>query len=303
MIQTSEPQSAHASRRRTDYLARTMNSLPDILAIGLLIGGAILMLLPFMWMFSTSLRPAQESYKLPPAWLPTEWNVETYVAVFQSSVPILAFAWNSIKVTFSVTLGQLITCSMAGFAFARLRFPFRNLLFVLLLGSLMVPGQVTIIPVFIIMRRLGLVDNHLSIILPFLTSAFGVFLLRQFFLTLPQDLIDAAKIDGAGAWTIYLRVALPLAGPALAALAIITFNNTWNNYFYPLIFLNTWEKMTLPLGITALRGYLASNSASVVMAAVSLAIIPVLLVFLVAQRWFIARRHLASDRHLEGVEG
>lgn len=265
-----------------------MQKLPDVIAIGLLGIGGILMMMPFMWMFSTSLRPVAESYKLPPAWLPTEWHFETYVAVFQSSVPIFAFAWNSIKVTFLVTFGQLITCSMAGFAFARLRFPFRNLLFVLLLASLMVPGQVTIIPVFIIMRYLGLVDNHFSIILPFLTSAFGVFLLRQFFLTLPQDLIDAAKIDGAGSWTIYLRVALPLAGPALAALAILTFNNTWNNYFYPLIFLNTWEKMTLPLGITALRGYMASNSASVVMAAVTLAILPVFLVFLFAQQWFIA---------------
>lgn len=264
------------------------HKLPDMIALGILIVGAILMIMPFLWMFSTSLRPIQESYKLPPAWLPTEWHFETYAAVFQSSLPILSFAANSIKVTFSVTLGQLITCSMAGFAFARLRFPFRNTLFVMLLASLMVPGQVTIIPVFIIMRQLGLVDSHLSIILPFLTSAFGVFLLRQFFLTLPQDLIDAAKIDGAGAWTIYWRVALPLAGPALAALAILTFNGTWNNYFYPLIFLNTWEKMTLPLGITALRGYMASNSASVVMAAVSLAILPVLFVFLFAQRWFIA---------------
>ena len=275
------------SHRHTDYVARFLNAWPEILSVSFLIAGGILMLLPFLWMFSTSLRPVQESFRLPPAWLPTQLNLDTYVAVFQSSLPILDFAWNSVKVTVAVTAGQLITCSMAGFAFARLRFPFRNLLFVLLLASLMVPGQVTIIPVFIIMRRLGLVDSHLSIILPFLTSAFGVFLLRQFFLTLPQDLIDAAKIDGANAWTIYRRVALPLAGPALAALTIITFNNTWNNYFYPLIFLNTWEKMTLPLGITALRGYLASNSVSVIMAAVTLAILPVLLVFLVAQRWII----------------
>ncbi len=262
--------------------------LPDVAATMLLGVGAVLMALPFLWMFSTSLRPSAESYKLPPAWLPTEWHFENYLAVFQSSVPIVAFALNSVKVTFSVTLGQLITCSMAGFAFARLRFPFRNLLFILLLASLMVPGQVTIIPVFIIMRELGLVDDHLSIILPFLTSAFGVFLMRQFFLTLPQDLIDAAKIDGAGYWRIFTQVALPLAGPPLSALAIITFNNTWNNYFYPLIFLNTWEKMTLPLGITALRGYLESGNASVVMASVALAIMPVLLVFLLAQRWFIA---------------
>ena len=245
------------------------------------------MILPFLWMFSTSLRPSADSYKLPPAWLPTDWRFENYTAVFTSSVPIVAFALNSIKVTFFVTLGQLITCSMAGFAFARLRFPGRNLLFILLLASLMVPGQVTIIPIFIIMRRLGLVDNHLALILPGLTSAFGVFLLRQFFLTLPQDLLDAAKIDGAGPWTSFIRIAIPLAGPSLSALTILTFNSTWNNFFNPFIFINTWEKMTLPLGITALRGYMGSGNASVVMAAVAIAILPVLVIFLLAQRWFI----------------
>lgn len=288
MINTTQTSTIHPSQTKSAARAINFDKLPDIIAIVILSLGALIMMLPFLWMFSTSLRPVQESFKLPPAWFPTEFHFETYAAVFTSSVPLLAFAANSVKVTFFVTLGQLVTCSMAGYAFARLRFPFRNTLFLLLLASLMVPGQVTIIPVFIIMKQLGLIDNHLSIILPFLTSAFGVFLLRQFFLTLPQDLIDAAKIDGAGPWTTFMRVAIPLAGPSLAALTIITFNNTWNNYFYPLIFLNTWEKMTLPLGITALRGYLASNSASVVMAAVSLAILPVLLIFLVAQRWFIA---------------
>ena len=263
MVDTTSSQSRPTTHKRAPKPIFSWHKVPDYLAILVLAIGAILMILPFMWMFSTSLRPVQESYKLPPAWFPTEFHWETYVAVFQSGVPIVAFAVNSIKVTFFVTLGQLVTCSMAGYAFARLRFPFRNTLFVLLLASLMVPGQVTIIPVFIIMRQLGLVDDHLSIILPFLTSAFGVFLLRQAFLTLPQDLFDAAKIDGVGAWTVFVRIAVPLAGPSMAALAIISFNNTWNNYFYPLIFLNTWEKMTLPLGITALRGYLASNSATV----------------------------------------
>lgn len=287
MATTTQTGKISKTQQRTWRNFINLYKLSDVVATILLGVGAVLMALPFLWMFSTSLRPSAESYKLPPAWLPTEWHFENYLAVFQSSVPIVAFALNSVKVTFSVTLGQLITCAMAGFAFGRLRFPFRNLLFILLLASLMVPGQVTIIPVFIIMRELGLVDNHLSIILPFLTSAFGVFLMRQFFLTLPQDLIDAAKIDGAGYWRIFTQVALPLAGPPLSALAIITFNNTWNNYFYPLIFLNTWEKMTLPLGITALRGYLESGNASVVMASVALAIMPVLLVFLFAQRWFI----------------
>ncbi len=241
--------------------AFSIGKLADLAAILLLGTGAIFMILPFLWMFSTSLRPAAESYKLPPAWLPTDWRFENYGTVFSSSVPIVAFALNSIKVAFLVTIGQLITCSMAGFAFARLRFPGRNLLFILLLASLMVPGQVTIIPIFIIMRRLGLVDSHLALILPGLTSAFGVFLMRQFFLTLPQDLLDAAKIDGAGPWTSYLRIGLPLAGPSLAALTIITFNGTWNNFFNPYIFINTWRRWTLPLGITALRGYMSSGNA------------------------------------------
>jgi multiple sugar transport system permease protein len=284
MATTTQIRTSSAVRRR----ALSAGKLLDLAALLVLGAGAIFMILPFLWMFSTSLRPSADSYKLPPAWLPTEWRFENYGAVFSSSVPIVAFALNSIKVTFLVTIGQLITCSMAGFAFARLRFPGRNLLFILLLASLMVPGQVTIIPIFIIMRRLGLVDNHWSLILPGLTSAFGVFLLRQFFLTLPQDLLDAAKIDGAGPWTSYLRIGLPLAGPSLAALTIITFNGTWNNFFYPYIFINTWEKMTLPLGITALRGYMSSGNASVVMAAVALAITPVLILFLLAQRWFIA---------------
>ena len=283
MATSTQIRAGSGVRRRTFSFGKLL----DLVAIVVLGVGAILMILPFLLMFSTSLRPAAESYKLPPAWLPTEWHFENYAAVFSSSVPIGAFALNSIKITLLVTIGQLITCSMAGFAFARLRFPGRNLLFILLLASLMVPGQVTIIPIFIIMRRLGLVDNHWAIILPGLTSAFGVFLLRQFFLTLPQELLDAAKIDGAGPWTSFVRIALPLAGPSLSALTILTFNSTWNNFFYPFIFINTWEKMTLPLGITALRGYMSSGNASVVMAAVAIAILPVLVIFLLAQRWFI----------------
>ena len=284
----SQTRSRLWTRSQTRRRVFTFNRLVDLAAILILSLGAMLMVLPFIWMFSTSLRPSAESFRLPPAWFPTEWHFENYASVFQANVPILRFARNSIFVTFFVMFGQLITCSMAGYAFARVRFPGRNFLFVVLLASLMVPGQVTIIPVFIIMRQLGLVDNLWSIILPFLTSAFGVFLLRQHFMTMPQDLIDAAKIDGAGQWLIFRRIALPLAGPSLAALAILTFNTTWNNYFYPLVFLNTAEKMTLPLGITALRGSFSSGNASVVMAAISMTILPILLIFLVAQRWFIA---------------
>lgn len=248
---------------------------------------AIIMLLPLLWMFSTSLRPTAESYTLPPAWIPTQFRIENYGRVFASNVPFLTLAWNTFKITATVTLGQLVICSMAGFAFARLRFPGKNFLFIVLLSSLMVPQQVTVIPIFLIMRAFGLIDNHLAVILPGLVSAFGVFLMRQFFLSLPQELLDAAKIDGAGPWGTFWRIALPLSTPALAALGIITFNATWNAYFYPLIFLNSWDRMTLPQGIALLQGYMQSGNPSIVMAAVTLAILPVLIAFIFAQRWIV----------------
>ena len=259
----------------------------DVISYTILTIAAILVMMPLAWMFSTSLRPTQESFHLPPAWLPTEFRWENYLAPFESSVPFVDLFINSMRITVAVTLGQLVTCSMAGYAFARLRFPGRDLLFLLLLASLMVPGQVTIIPIFLLMRDLGLIDNPLAIILPGLISAFGVFLMRQFFKQMPQELFDAARVDGAGHVRSFLQIALPLAGPAMATLGIITFNATWNAYFLPLIFLNSWHKMTLPQGIALLTGYMGSGNPSVVMAAVTMAIIPVLIVFIAAQRWII----------------
>lgn len=272
---------------RTETYVRKPIRWSNIFSYLLLTVGAILMLMPLLWMFSTSLRPSSQSYQLPPQWLPTEFRIENYGAVFESNVPFVPLFRNSLFITLAVTFGQLFTCSLAGYAFARLRFPGRNPLFILLLASLMVPAQVTVIPIFLIMRSFQLIDTHWSIILPGLVNAFGVFLMRQFFLTLPQELIDAAKIDGAGPWLTFVRIALPLAAPSLAALGIITFNATWNSYFYPLIFLNSWDKMTLPQGIALLQGYMQSGNPSVIMAAVTMALIPVLIVFLVAQRWIV----------------
>ena len=244
-------------------------------------------MMPLLWMFSTSLRSTSESFKLPPQWLPTQFRFENYIAPFESSVPFVGLFLNSMKITLAVTIGQLVTCSLAGYAFARLRFPGREFLFLLLLASLMVPGQVTIIPIFLLMRDLGLIDNPLAIILPGLISAFGVFLMRQFFKQMPQELFDEARVAGAGHIRSFLQIALPLAGPALATLGIITFNAIWNSYFLPLIFLNSWHKMTLPQGIALLTGYMGSGNPSVVMAVVVWAILPVLLVFIAAQRWII----------------
>ena len=247
----------------------------DIISYTILTIAAILVMMPLLWMFSTSLRPTTESFQLPPAWLPTQFRIENYVAPFESSVPFVDLFINSMRITVAVTVGQLVTCSLAGYAFARLRFPGRDLLFLLLL------------PIFLLMRDLGLIDNPLAIILPGLISAFGVFLMRQFFKQMPQELFDAARVDGAGHVRSFLQIAMPLAGPAMATLGIITFNATWNAYFLPLIFLNSWHKMTLPQGIALLTGYMGSGNPSVVMAAVTMAILPVLMVFIAAQRWII----------------
>jgi multiple sugar transport system permease protein len=155
------------------------------------------------------------------------------------------------------------------------------------MSSLMVPGSVTIVPVFIVIRSLNLSDTHWSLVLPALTSAFGIFLLRQFFLTIPNELEDAAKIDGANPFQIFTRIILPLGMPALSVLAIFTFNGNWNEFFRPLIFLKSWEKFTLPLGLVTLRGVEGTGSVSVVLAGVTLSILPILIVFLLAQRYLI----------------
>lgn len=282
-------QARAAPQSKIDTLRRQRQNLKrsDIFSFIILTIAAILVLMPLLWMFSTSLRPVAESFNLPPQWLPTQFRIENYIAPFESNVPFEALFANSMKITLAVTAGQLVTCSLAGYAFARLRFPGRNFLFILLLASLMVPGQVTIIPIFLLMRSLGLIDNHLAIILPGLISAFGVFLMRQFFKQMPQELFDAARVDGAGHIRSFLQIAMPLAGPALATLGIITFNAIWNSYFLPLIFLNSWGNMTLPQGIALLTGYMGSGNPSVVMAAVTMAILPVLAVFIFAQRWII----------------
>jgi len=265
---------------------RLRDKLFDGTVTALLLLGGLLMMIPFVWMFSTSWRLAKDSFSLPPQWLPTAWRVENYQEVL-NGIPFVAFVLNSLKVSALITLGQLVTCSMAAYAFARLRFPGRDLLFLVFLSQLMVPQQVTIIPVFILIRVLGLLDTHWALIIPALFSAFGTFLLRQFFLTIPSELEDAARVDGAGYLRTFLQIILPLAGPGLSTLAIFVFNFYWNEFFRPLLFISTWEKMTLPLGLTVMRGYLGVGNVAAIMAGVSMGILPVLIVFLIAQRYLI----------------
>ena len=246
----------------------------------------LVMVAPFVWMFSTSFGSVETAFALPPRWIPDLSNIRAYQQLLKS-IPFFLYMWNSFKIASLITVGQLITCSTAAYAFARLRFRGRDFLFFLLLSSMMVPIQVTVVPLFILMRRIHLYDTHASLILPVLISAFGVFLLRQFFLTIPKELEDAARIDGASHFTIYSRIILPLSGPALSALAILCFLYFWNELFRPLIFLSSLDNFTIPVGLTMLRGQYDVGSPTRLMAAVTLAVIPVLVVFIFAQRYII----------------
>lgn len=255
--------------------------------IAVLIVMGVMMLLPFMWLFSMSFRPAAQAYQMPPSFLPPTFDFANYQAVLDSSVPFLRIYWNSLVVAVLSTIGQLITCTLAAFAYARLRFPGRDGLFFVMLFGLMFPAQVTILPIYLGYAKVGLLNNPLGLVLMGLTSSFGIFMLRQFMRSQPKELEEAALMDGAGYWKIFWRISLPQLRPALSALAIITFTGTWNAYFQPRALIESQHAMTLPLAMDLLRGYLGQGNISLVMAAMSMAILPVVLLFLVAQKMVI----------------
>ena len=259
----------------------------DAAIIAVLIVMGVLMLMPFLWLFSMSFRPAPDAYKMPPSFLPPTLDLSNYYAVLNSTVPFLKIYWNSLYVAVLVTIGQLITCTLAAFAYARLRFPGRDSLFFVMLIGLMFPAQVTILPIYLGYAKAGLLNNPLGLVLMGLTSSFGVFMLRQFLRSQPKELEEAALMDGAGYFKIFWRISLPQLRPALAALAIITFTGAWNSYFQPRALIENQQAMTLPIAMDLLRGYLSQGNLSVVMAAMSMSILPVVLLFLVAQRMVI----------------
>jgi multiple sugar transport system permease protein len=248
---------------------------------------ALGMLLPFLWLFSVSFKPVSEAYKLPPSFLPTNFDLANYQAVLASRVPFLQIYMNSLLIAVVVTAGQLVTCTLAAFAFARLEFKGRDTLFFILLVGLMFPAQVTILPIYLGYARVGLINQPIGLALMYLTSSFGVFLMRQFMLSQPKALEEAALMDGAGYFKIFWRISLPQLRPALSALGIITYTQTWNYYFQARVLLGKEASMTLPVAMDVLRGYLGSGSLSLVMAAMSMSILPVVLLFLVAQKFVI----------------
>jgi multiple sugar transport system permease protein len=262
------------------------NATPSrlVLHLALLLVG-VLFLLPFVWMIVTSLKPPSDLYELTPSFIPSELRWGNYAQVF-SSQPFLRYYLNTFVMTVGRVGVQLFICSMAAFAFARLRFPGRDLLFLLLLAALMVPPQMTIIPNFVLMRFFGWIDTYTGLIVPTLFSAFGTFLLRQFFLTVPHALQEAAVLEGANPFQIYRYIFLPMARSALAAFALIQILWSWNDFLWPLIVTGSSEMRVLSVAI-ALFQTAESINISGMMAAATLATVPMLIVFLLAQRQLI----------------
>ncbi|EMS72849.1 carbohydrate ABC transporter permease [Ruminiclostridium cellobioparum] len=266
-------------------LRRSKPNLTTILGyIGLSIA-AVLVMFPFAWMLSASFKPDNDVYEFPIRWIPKIFRWQNYVDIWKQ-IKFGVFYFNTVKLTVIITFLQLLTSSLAAYAFAKIKFKGRNTLFIAYIGTIAVPFQVYMIPQFIIIRKLGLSDSHLSLILIQAFTAYGVFLLRQFFMSIPEELSESARIDGLGELGIYAKIILPLAKPALTSLGIFTAVFVWNDFLGPLIYLTSQKNLTIQLGIRLfLSDY--NQSFALIMAAAVCSMIPVVLIFLIAQRFLI----------------
>lgn len=256
-----------------------------VIAHVVLLIGAFTMLVPFLWMFSSSLKSLGEVFVFPPKLMGERLVWENYTKI-SSRFNYFGYFLNSVKVSAWVVFFQVMTSATAGFVFAKLNFPGRDKLFLLYLGTMMIPFHVTVITNYLQMSMYGLVNTLWSLMLPASVSAFGTFLMRQFFITVPSDLIDAAKIDGCNPLTTFFRVAFPLAKSTIATLCIFCFMGVWNDYFTPLIYINDARKYTLPLGLASMKG-MYSTDWPVLMASSVISVLPVLIAFLFAQDAFV----------------
>jgi len=267
---------------------RVLQTLQRLGLTGLLATGGVIFLIPFAWMLTTSVKPVDQIYQVPPVWIPREIHWNWYIEPWKE-YGFLRYYRNTIIICAANQIGVLLSCSAAAFAFARLRFWKRDLLFVILLSTLMLPEQVTMIPMYVLYTRLHWIDTFKPLVIPtyFATNAFTVFLFRQYFMTISTEIDDAARIDGASIPDLYWRIILPLAKPALGVAAIMQFTYDWNSFFYPLIYLNTDDKFTVAIALRLLYSTLAIYTVQVVMAMTVVSIIPVLVLFFVAQRYFV----------------
>jgi ABC-type glycerol-3-phosphate transport system permease component len=254
-------------------------------AVMLAVGAAVMM--PFVWMLSTSLKPEGMARLFPPRFIPNPIRPSNYVEVF-TAFPFLTALANSTKIAVSVIIGQLLSCSLAGYAFARLRFPGRSVLFMVLLSTMMIPGSVTIIPVFLEMKTLGWINTHLPLIVPsFFGGAFGTFVLRQYFLTIPRDYNDSATMDGANEIQTLFFIYMPMSLPALATIGVFTFLGSWNAFLAPLIFIRDVNKMTMTLALSAFTLRMYNTPITLLMAGAVANVTPTVILYVLAQRYFI----------------
>jgi len=290
-----------ASAAMARVLKQRKERLMTIISYVLLTLGAILMVYPFLWMLNTSLSPLNMLWEPKEHWwqywVPSGFEYENYLEVLQLKfLPFLGAYWNSLFVSFWTTLGVVFTSSLAGYAFGRLTFPGREKIFFAYLATMMIPGTVTMIPVFILLKKLNLIDTYWAVILPAMFTAYGTFMLRQFFMTLPKDLEDAAKIDGCSLFGIYWRIILPLSKPALATLGTFTFMGSWMSFMWPLIVLNSKELYTLPVLLSYFQSQYNTNY-TMLMAASMMYVLPIIIVFLICQRFFV------EGIKLSGIKG
>ncbi|MEU2329791.1 carbohydrate ABC transporter permease [Streptomyces althioticus] len=250
--------------------------------------GLLVMSAPFLWMALSAFKTRRDLTASPPVWIPSEWTLSNFGALLdQLDMP--RYFLNSLIVAVLVTLCNLLFCSMLGYALAKLEFTGRSKVFGVVLAALMVPGNLLILPLYVLMTKLGLIDTYAGLVLPFAAGAFGVFLMRQFMQSIPDELLEAARIDGAGEWYIFWRIVLPLVKPALATLTIFTFLGSWNNFVWPLIATNDPDKYTLPVALATFANdpnRTVGGGNGMLMAGSLLVVLPVLLVFVVLQRHF-----------------
>ncbi|MGO4455303.1 carbohydrate ABC transporter permease [Arthrobacter sp. RAF14] len=248
--------------------------------------GLILWLIPFVWMILGSAKTQQENLQRPPTWWPQNPTGENYSTWF-GQLDFGQFFTNSLFVAVITVLGNMVFCSMVGYALAKMEFHGKRLLFALVMITLMVPGVVTFVPLFVMVSKLGLVNTYAGLILPFVTAPIGVFLMRQFMQGIPDALLEAARIDGAGEWRIFARIVVPLCGPALATLGILTFLSSWNNFLWPLVAAQTQDKYTLPIALSLYSTGQNATDYGLLLAGSVLVIAPILVLFVFLQKWFI----------------
>jgi multiple sugar transport system permease protein len=253
----------------------------------LLLAIAVLMVGPFLWMVATSLMDPQDIFRIPPRWIPDRFDLRNYSAIMDV-LPLGTLLLNSFTIAVTATIGQMLSCTLAAYAFARMEFRGNTTVYFILLATMMIPAQVTMIPSFLIMRAIGLIDTLYALIVPaFFGGAFGTFLMRQFFTSIPKELEDAARMDGCGRFRILWSIYLPLSRPALVTLGLFTFMTYWNDLLGPVIYLSSVEHATLTMGLASLQSGTMLARYDLLMAGSVLSVLPILLLLIVGQQWFV----------------